>query len=301
MGKHTFAEWLHHEITASRCALLALYEQNDKLMYVEKPRLEQKYMEAVGNYEETVIKEEMECELLSAKHRMVQVKLNRREPIDEAEIDLEIEKMRGALMREAAGSGGNPCGYAELAPEKMNELQELYGKIIKACHPQMHPDLPETHRRLYDKAQEAYRRHDIGALQLIWDMLTAAEDGGEGIQLALEISLGVGEETAQERRRDYSTDYALAALLYESFVPAQEEAALYEAWNRYKSDVESVMRTMQQVREDYPFTAEGMLSSPEQTAAYRAELEQRMRDAQRQRERLEREIREMIGSAPKHG
>lgn len=303
MGKHTFTGWLYHEITAARCALLQLYEKKDRMMFVEKPRLEEQYMQAVGNYEEGVIKEEMECELLSAKYQMVQVKLNRREAINEAEIDQEIDKMRGEMMREAAGDGGYNRNYTELAPEKMDELQELYSKIIKACHPQMHTDLPQTHIELYNKAQEAYRRHDLDALRLIWDMLTAVDDGGEGIQLALELSLGIGEEEGEEEaeRRDYSTDYSLAAELYEEFVPLENEAAIYEEWNNYKSDIQLEMKQMEDARAEYPFAAAKMLSSPEEIAAYKAELELRMKNAQQKREKLEQEIREMIGSAPRHG
>ena len=302
MGKHTFAGWLQHEITAARCALLKLYEEKDRMLYVEKRQLEEKYMAAVGSFEEEVIKEEMECELLIAKHKMVQVKLNRREEINEAEIDLEIEKMRGELMREAAGSGGGDRNYQELAPEKMNELQEIYSKIVQACHPQMHTNLPETHRQLYDKAQEAYRRHDLNALRLIWDMLTSAEDGGEGIQLALEISMGVGGEDGEDEQiRDYSTDYTLAASLYSCFVPMENEAPVLEEWEHYKAEIRLEMMLMEKAREEYPFSAEKMLSSPEETAAYKAELELRLKNAKQQREKLSSEIREMIGSAPKHG
>ena len=40
MSGHTFTGWLYHEVTAARCALLALYEQKDRLLYVEGPQIE---------------------------------------------------------------------------------------------------------------------------------------------------------------------------------------------------------------------------------------------------------------------
>ena len=71
MEKHTFTLWLHMERIAARYALLALYEQRDRLQYIEGPRLEEEYMDKIGPYEETVIREEIECEILQKKQQMI--------------------------------------------------------------------------------------------------------------------------------------------------------------------------------------------------------------------------------------
>ena len=55
MGKTTFVTWLNHEVASSSCALLKLYEEFDKLKYIEGPRLEKEYMDKIGTFEETVI------------------------------------------------------------------------------------------------------------------------------------------------------------------------------------------------------------------------------------------------------
>lgn len=55
MENHTFTNWLQFEVNSARCALLKLIEEEDRLQYVEGPQLERAYMEAVGNYEETVV------------------------------------------------------------------------------------------------------------------------------------------------------------------------------------------------------------------------------------------------------
>ncbi len=113
MSKHSFKLWLHSEVTSARCALLTLYEQRDKLKYIEVPRLEKEYMDKVGTYEETVIKEEIECELLQKKQQMIQAAINRHEPIDEAAIDAELEMHRQKMVKEAAGTAALQ-DYAEL-------------------------------------------------------------------------------------------------------------------------------------------------------------------------------------------
>ena len=297
MAKHSFTTWLQFEVHAARCALLKLIEEEDRLKYIERPQLERLYMEAIGHYEESVVKEEMECELLTTKQRLVQAAINRREEIDEAAIDAKIETLRKDMT--AAAAGEPPQDYTELSPEQSDTLQELYGKIVKEFHPSMHPEMTEAHRELYQKAQEAYRHRDLPALQLIWDMLAASD--GEGLQIAFDLVLGDADDSERVPDRDYTTDYSLAAELYTSFVPFQEEAAIIEEWERFKAQTSAKMEHLQVLRQEFPFNAKQMLSDPQQVAEYRQELEQRMRQAKTEHERLTREIEQMIGGKAKHG
>ena len=94
MENHSFLNWLEREVSSSRFALLALYEKRDKLRFIDGPTLERDYMDKVGKFEESIIQEEIEVELLEKKQQMIQAAINRREPIDEAAIDAEIEKLR---------------------------------------------------------------------------------------------------------------------------------------------------------------------------------------------------------------
>lgn len=303
MSKHTFTIWLRREVTSARCALLTLYEQQDKLRYIEGSRLEKEYMDKVGSYEENVIKEEIECELLKKKQQMIQAAINRREPIDEAAIDAELEKHRQQLLKEAAGS--EPQEYAELSGEKNEELQELYRDIVKNFHPQMHPELTEAHRQLFQKAHEAYRRRDLAALKLVHEMLYSTQENGEVLELMLELLIGgsAGEEAEEETAagRDHTTDYSLAAMIYSGFKPTNEEAAIREELTRCRQMTDSVMKEMEDMRLQFPYNASDMLSDPEKLEAYKEELEHRLRSATTERERRTKEIRAMIESEAVHG
>lgn len=301
MVEHTFTNWLQFEVHSARYALLRLYEEEEKLKFIEGPRLEREYMEAVGNYEETVVKEEMECELLTTKQRLVQAAINRREEIDEAAIDEKIDALRKDMMDTAAGDPP-PQPYADLSPEQSGELQELYSRIVKQFHPSMHPEMTEAERRLYRKAQDAYRMRDLQALNLIWEMLTASD--GEGLQLAFDTVMKSDYEEEQAERvpnRNYSTDYSLASVLYGSFIPLQEEAAIVEEWENYMDRTNSMMEQIQRMKQEFPYSAQEMLSDPQQVQAYKQELEQRMRNAQAERERLTKDIEKMIGGAKARG
>ena len=301
MGKHSFALWLHSEVASTRCALLTLYEQHDKLKYIDGPRLEKVYMDAVGTYEETVIKEEIECELLREKQQMIQTAINRREPIDESAIDAELDVHRQQMLKEAAGPAA-PQDYAELTSEQGDELQELYRDIVKNFHPQMHPELTEAHRQLFQKAQEAYRRRDLEALKLIHEMLYSTQEDGLALELLLELLKGDNSENEEEAvtGRDYATDYSLASRIYCGFVATAEEAAIQEEWARYRQMTDAAMKEMDDMRLQFPYTAAEMLSDPAQIEAYKEELAHRLRTATTEKERRTREIRAMIESVAAH-
>ena len=302
MSKHTFTLWLHSEVASTRYALLTLYEQRDKLQYIEGPRLEKEYMDKVGAYEETVIKEEIECELLQKKQQMIQTAINRREPIDEAANDAELENQRQQMIQEAAGPAA-PQEYAELSGEQSDELQELYRDIVKNFHPQMHPELTEAHRQLFRKAQEAYRRRDLAALKLIHEMLYSTQEDGLALESLLEsLICSKAEESTEEiaPNRDYATDYSLAAMIYCGFKPTNEEAAIQEEWTRYRQMTDSVMKEMDDMRLQFPYTASDMLSDPAKIEAYKEELAHRLRTATTERERRTKEIRAMIESVAVH-
>lgn len=304
MSKRTFTLWLHSEVTSARYALLVLYEQRDKLQYIEGPRLEKEYMDQVGTYEETVIKEEIECELIRRKQQMIQAAINRREPIDEAAIDAELEDCRQQMFREAAGPAA-PQEYAELSDEQSDELQMLYRDIVKNFHPQMHPELTEVHRQLFQKAQEAYRRRDLAALKLVYEMLYSAQEDGSLLESLLRWleDRRAGEERKDDHvpDEDHATDYSLAAMIYCGFEPTNEEAAIQEEWTRYRRMTDSVMKEMYDMRHQFPYTASDMLADPAKLDAYREELSHRLHAAAAERERRTKEIRAMIEGVAVHG
>ena len=295
MSKHTFSQWLRKEVTSSKCALLTLYEQRDKLLYIDGPQLEREYMDKIGSYEETIIKEEIECELLQKKQQMIQAAINRREPIDEAAIDAEIEKLRQEMYLEAI-SMPVPQEFAELSGEQSDELQDLYREIVQEFHPQMHPELNEVHHKLFQKAQDAYRLRDITALRLIHDMLFSTKEDESAFSLMLELMVGINlaEDEEETLKEVNMTDYSMVAKLYSSFIPTVEEASIKEELSRFKSQTDQVMQEMDRMRTTFPYTAAEMLSDPEKIREYREELEHRLFVAKEEILRRTEEIRTML-------
>lgn len=303
MDNRSFTTWLYSEVAAARCALLTLYEEKDKLQYVDGPRLEKEYMEKLGTFEETVIKEEIECELLKTKQQMIQIAINRHEPIDEAAIDEELNAKRQEKINEAVGAAA-PTEFAYLSAEQDGELQELYREIVKSFHPQMHPELTEAHRQLFQKALEAYRRRDLKALKLVHEMLFSTVDSGIPLELMLDFLSSSKDDSDKKdtpRESGFAADYTLAAQIYESFKPISEEAAIREEWTRYRQMTDSVMSEMEQMRSQFPFAAEEMLSDPAKIQEYKDNLSYRLHSATREHTNLTEEIRGMIEGVAAHG
>lgn len=302
MSKHTFTMWLREEVVAARCALLTLYEQRDKLRYIEKPRLEKEYMDKVGTYEETVIQEEIECELLQKKQQKIQVAVNRREPIDEIKIDEELEDERQEMLKEAAGPE-ELDEYEELTVEESDKLQDLYSDIVQNFHPQIHPDLTEAHRQLFQKAQESYRSRDVQAMNLVHDMLHSTQEEEADLEMLLEfLTDNEDDEELVEAspQIEFATDYSLAAMIYCGFKPTNEEAAMQEELARCRQMTDEIMQQMDDMKCQFPFNASDMLSDDGQMASYKEELEHRLRTATVERERRTKEISAIIESVNSH-
>lgn len=294
--------WLREEVVAARCALLTLYEQRDKLRYIEKPRLEKEYMDKVGTYEETVIQEEIECELLQKKQQKIQVAVNRREPIDEIKIDEELEDERQEMMKEAAGPE-ELDEYEEFTVEESDRLQDLYSDIVQNFHPQIHPELTEAHRQLFQKAQESYRSRDVQAMNLVHDMLHSTQEEEADLEMLLEFLIDNedDEESVEvSPRREFATDYSLAAMIYCGFKPTNEEAAMQEELARCRQMTDEIMQQMDDMKCQFPFNASDMLLDDVQIESYKEELEHRLRTATVERERRTKEISAIIESVNSH-
>lgn len=298
MRRHSFISWLRNELASASCALLTLYLQRDRLLYVEGPQLEREYMRAVGEQEETVIRAEIESALLRKKQNMLQTAINRREAIDEAAIDAQLELERQAMLKEAAGSAA-PGEYAQLTSEQAALLQKLYGEIVRGFHPQAHPQSTEVQRQLFMNAQEAYRRNDLEALRLIHELLQSTL--GEALPIELREGEAVQSAAVEASIEDETVDYALAGQIFAAFVPTDAELALREECARYRQSAAQVMQDMARTRAEFPYTAAEMLSSPEKTQAYRDELAHRMFEARAECARREEEIREMLQREAAHG
>lgn len=291
MRLQSFYDWLIKEVASSRMALVGLYEQKDKLLYVEAPSIRKRYMDSIGIFEESVLEAELDVSLLRRKAELIQIAVNRREPIDMKAINARLKSERERKVAELESTDRTLNELPQLSEQEQHTLQRQYRSITSSFHPAMNPNITDTQKELYAKAQEAYRMQDVEAMKLIYDMLFNPEDPSGSTDITENLS-----SIAQERREKYremasalATDYTLAKKLYPFFKPLEEDAVVRDSLETYNAQRKSVEEEIASIRAGFPFNAVPTLNDKNKTEEYLAEL--RVRAAQCETEKTELELR----------
>ena len=296
MTDSTFMTWLRKEETASKLALLSAYEHRDWLVNVEGTRLRSKYMELVGDFEQTVIEEEIECELLRKKKELIQAAINRREPIDEKAIDAQLEEDRDKMIEEAQIDTEGMVPYGAAESENDEKMREIYREIVKNFHPGVNTEMTQAQKELFEKAQEAYRNRDLAALELIYDMLIST------LGDSIELECVMGElQFAQAQDGELTEDWLLVSRVYDSFEATLEEISVREKTVHYRQQTEDTMKKIEIIKSSMPFAAKEMLDDPQKVEEYKRSLALRLQNATLERESRKREIEEMMKGARVNG
>ncbi len=206
---------LKAEIRALREILTSLVLKRDNILLVESKELEALYMKELGSLEAEVFRAESNARYLQRKAEMMQAARNRREEIDHEAIEKtlnekyeafrkaydeytrkaqeaaeRVRKRRENVKNAAAGSSGEEKKKTE--EEKKEEeaeehsgetkirdenerLKKLYRKIVKAMHPDLHPDQDERITELFKRANMAYEEGDLRTLEEIAQTIDGEE------------------------------------------------------------------------------------------------------------------------------
>lgn len=296
MRAQSFYDWLLREVATSRMALVGLYEQKDKLLYVEAPPIRKRYMEAIGNFEESVLEAELEVSLLRRKIELIQISINRHEPIDLQAIEAILIEERNQKVSELEAKDATLNDLPQLSEQEEHTLQRLYREITSAFHPAMNPDITETQKELYEKAQQAYRLQDVEAMKLIYDMLFAPAELS-GLELATQDSYPSAQKLKAEYKKfvsALSTDYKLAKTLYSCFMPLEEDAVVLDSLETYNAQRKTVEDEIVSIKSGFPFNAVETLNDKNKTEEYLAELRLRAKQCETEKAQLEQRINELI-------
>lgn len=150
-----------------------VFAQKEHMLSHEQPLLTALYLQKIGQK-----KYEAYClnvELAKLKHRLalLQAFVNRNEKPDLKAVDKEIEvqfaeyqqKIEAEAQRLAAAQDFLKSSF--FSSEDVKKIKEIYYIIVKRLHPDINPDLPESMKELFVKAQTAYELGDLVTLQQI--------------------------------------------------------------------------------------------------------------------------------------
>ncbi|MEF9879359.1 MAG: hypothetical protein RSE58_08280 [Clostridia bacterium] len=296
----SYSQYLCEEVMSARYALIIAYEKKDHLMYVEAPPLRREYQKRMGDFEERVLKAELENALLEHKKTLIQTALNRRQPIDPEKLASELEAFRQQLLQTAdAGMLGLEEGPV-LSAEETKEMSVLYQHIIATYHPAIHPNLMETQKILFLKALDAYQRQNLDAMRLVYAMLFDDPTSVLTLELLQRSAMSDVKKETQAVADALTTDYTLAHKIWDCFEPLEGEQLLVGVLQKFLAQMSAVSDQLESLMASFPFTAVDMLQNPELEKKYRAELEARLYVSESKRAVLEEQIEQMMAEAVRY-
>lgn len=289
----TYSKWLEKEVMAIKYALLVVLEKRDKLLYVEEPALREEYMQKIGVYEEQVLKAELEVNLTEKKKQLIQTAINRREPVDLEAIEKQLEEERKEQLGQLNQSYKRDSLQSSLSQEEKNELQNLYKEIIKDFHPEVHKELTEFQKQLYERALAAYHKQQLEELRLVHEMLYAKD--ASKLTLEIPITTEVKEGETLEIVEQLMEDYSLAAEVFECFEQLEEDGVLLSVKQQYEAREQEIWVEIENIQSRFPFIAKETLQNDEMTKAYLKTLESRMNSCSESLMELNEQITKMLG------
>lgn len=258
---HPDFEALREEESRLRAELTVLLLQKDDLQNVQSRRIESAYLRRFGSLELKIYEAYCACLREKRKATMIRASINRREDIDlptvEAALDRELESYRETLrdkMDQMIRVMNNRESGSGLTTAGREELKKLYRNVVKALHPDLHPETSEREQKLLQRAMEAYRFGDLKALRAVSEAADASDC----------------HETEG------------------SFEVLQAEI------RRLKASVRALNAELEEIKKAYPFNLRGYLEDPRQADERRSALEEKLRSLRSRKAEYEARIREML-------
>lgn len=255
-------EALKRGVEKLRTEISLLVLERDQLRFVECRNLETAYMLAVGALEYKAY--EAQCLMLRLKRKieMIQAKRNRQEKIVlsqiEQALDAEFAEYQRKLneqmekMNQAIARSHSPC----LTDEEAAECKKLYRAIVKTLHPDLHPDLTDAQKQLFQNAVQAYQNGDLNTLRLICVM---------------------SEENPVPDNRENAA------------------AVLYREKERLKSILTSIHEDIAAIKSEFPYTMKKFLSDAQQVEKKKQELASIINQYQDMAKHYQERIEKMVG------
>ena len=159
-----------------RALLLALPEaghERDYLLYHVKPNIEALYLSLVGGNKLELLKIQTEVYALKRKMELMQACLNTGREIIPEIIETILEKeMEGqnAKLREEAKKiedAHNRLKGPGLDKDERILIRDLYFKLAKLLHPDLHPEYTDQMLALWHQVTEAYKYGDLKKMSVL--------------------------------------------------------------------------------------------------------------------------------------
>ena len=170
------------ELDNVRAEFTQAVADKDNLINVECKNIENSYMLCVGHLEYQAFEKECKVRKLKRETEMMQALKNRQEKIDSVKIEeileAEFEEYKKALDEklQKVNDALNWEKAKPLTDEEIKTLKKKYKEIIKALHPDLHPEVTEAQKELFNNAVIAYENGSLENIEMIWEIAKGMDD-----------------------------------------------------------------------------------------------------------------------------
>lgn len=177
---HPEYESLRTEIARLREEIVIVRTQLDRANNVEAEVLKVEYGRRFGRLELELTRKYYRFRLLRRRIDLVRSYLNRKvepdmEAID-AILDAEAEEYNEILRKKAADAErASKTTFREYTDEESVHAKKLYQKVVRALHPDLHPDATPEDIACLQQAVEAYASGDLATLEAVVVLVECGE------------------------------------------------------------------------------------------------------------------------------
>lgn len=169
---HPEIQQITDENALLREELASLLTEAEDLIHTVKPNLLALYQTKIGVWELQLLQAQFTVARVRRQIELAQASINRGERPDLIAIEcaLEVEFLEWVTKLEEAAQriqdAENRLKHL-LSPEDDRELKKLYYALVKRLHPDVNPNVTEDQRRLWSRAQSAYKAGDLPELRAL--------------------------------------------------------------------------------------------------------------------------------------
>jgi len=252
---------LKAEVEKLRTEISMLLLERDELRLVVCKNIETAYMLSLGSIEYKAY--ELHCKLLRLKRKidLVQAKKNRQEKVVLSAIEEQLDEEFAEYQRqldEQINKMNKALDHSKgrvLTDEETKEIKKTYRNIVKALHPDLHPDITPAQIQLFQNAVQAYENGDLNSLRIISEM--------------------VAEPVIPEQSENGLT------------ILAKEK-------ERLTRTLELIREQISEIKATYPYTMKDLVEDPEKIAEKKKELEDTINELKEAYDLYAARLKEML-------
>lgn len=170
------------ELEALRQKASSLYLESEYMRDEEETRLNAEYETLLGVFEYEKFKAEIEGKRIQKEIELVQIYINRNEPIDQKKVDEDLQSALSQFLvllenkKTEIKKARRFLAIPLMTAGNSQELTLLYRLIAKSLHPDLNPNLNPDLQDLFLRAISAYQERDIDALRHIVQMINSGKE-----------------------------------------------------------------------------------------------------------------------------